>query len=95
MTARRRCTEFLKDVWRLKTNFLTIFQRDVDIVFLYAKNDQYKVVELEFKKSEYFPPTVDILQFDHKRLKLEDDMKITYDEKPCQVYVKTVCTNII
>ena len=65
--------------------------------FLYAKSDQYKVVELEFEKSDLpeYPLVVDILQFDHKKLKLEDDMKIAYDEKPCHVYSKTVCANVI
>ena len=29
------------------------------------------------------------------KLKLEDDMKITYSEKPCKIYLKTVCTNVI
>ena len=55
--------------------------------FLYAKSNQYKVVELEFEKSDLseYPLVVDILQFDHKKLKLEDDIKITYYEKPCQV----------
>ena len=65
--------------------------------FLFAKSDQYKVVELEFEKSDLseYPLVVDILQFDHKKLKLEDDMKITYYEKPCRVYSKTVCANVI
>ena len=58
--------------------------------FLYAKNDQYKVVDLEFEKS--YPPylLIDILTFDYNKLKLEDNMKITYDEKPCKIYLKTV-----
>ena len=53
--------------------------------FFYVKNDQYKVLELEFEKTSSFEcqPVVDILQFDYKKLKLEEDMKITYDEKPC------------
>ena len=44
--------------------------------FLHAKNDQYKEVELEFEKS-YLPGylLINILQFDHKKLKLENNMK--------------------
>ena len=63
--------------------------------FLYAKNDQYKVVDLEFEKS--CPPylLIDILTFDYNKLKLEDNMKITYNEKPCKIYLKTVCANVI
>ena len=38
---------------------------------------------------------VGILQFDHKKLKLEEDMKTTYDEKPCRIFFKTVCANVI
>ena len=64
---------------------------------MYAKHNQYKVVELEFEKNDpsEYPPVVDILQFDHKKLKLEDDMNKTYDEKLCCVYFKTVCANVI
>ena len=39
--------------------------------------------------------TIDISAFEYKKLKLENDMKITYDGKPCQIYLKTVCTNVI
>ena len=39
--------------------------------------------------------TIDISAFEYKKLKLENDMKITYDGKPCQIYQKTVCTNVI
>ena len=55
------------------------------------------MVELEFEKNDpsEYPPVVDILQFDHKKLKLEDDMNKTYDEKPCCVYFKTVSANVI
>ena len=59
---------------------------------LHAKSDQYKVVELEIEKSD--PPgypLINMLEFDHKKLKLEDNMKITYNEEPCWVYFKTVC----
>ena len=55
------------------------------------------MVELQFEKSDpsEYPLVVDILQFDHKKLKLEDDMKTTYDQKSCWVYFKTVCPNVI
>ena len=64
--------------------------------FLHAKDNLYKVVELEFEKSDlpgYL--LINVLQFDHKKLKLEDNIKVTYDEKPCWIYFKTVCTNVI
>ena len=64
--------------------------------FLHAKNNQYKEVELEFEKS-YLTGylLINILQFDHKKLKLENNMKITYNEKPWWVYFKTVCARVI
>ena len=52
--------------------------------FLHAKSHLYKVVELEFEKSDlpgYL--LINVLQFDHKKLKLEDNIKVTYNEKPC------------
>ena len=49
--------------------------------FLYAKNDQYKVVDLKFGKNGPSYPSIDILIFDYNKLKREDDMKITYPEK--------------
>ena len=50
------------------------------------------MVDLEFEKSSpsYLP--IDTLTFDFK---LKDDMKITYDEKPCKIYFKTVPANVI
>ena len=54
------------------------------------------MVELEFEKIsslEYWT-VVDILQFDHKKLKQEEDMKITYDENHVEsilkLYVQTL-----
>ena len=50
--------------------------------FLYTKNEQHKVVELEFEKTSSFQcwPIVDILQFDCKNLKLEEDMRRRYEK---------------
>ena len=56
--------------------------------FLYAKNNQYKVVDLEFEKNGSPYPPIDILTFDYKKLKLEGNMKIIYNEKPCKIYLK-------
>ena len=38
---------------------------------------------------------IDISTFEYKKFKLENDMKITYNGTPCQIYLKTVCTNVI
>ena len=53
------------------------------------------MVHLEFEKGG--PPylSIYILTFDYNKLKLEDDMKLTYNEKPCKIYLKTVCANAI
>ena len=45
--------------------------------FLYSKNDQYKVVDLEFGKNDLSYPSIDIVVFDYNKLKIEHDMKIT------------------
>ena len=65
----------------------------VDLEF--EKNDQHKMVNLEFEKNDPPYPSMNILIFDYNKLKLEDDMKINYDEKPCKIYLKTVCANVI
>ena len=53
------------------------------------------MVHLEFEKGG--PPylSIYILTFDYNKLKLEDDMKLTCNEKPCKIYLKTVCANAI
>ena len=53
------------------------------------------MVDLEFEKNDPPYPSINILTLDYNKLKLEDDMKITYDEKPCKIYLKTVCANVI
>ena len=63
--------------------------------FLYAKNDQHKLVHLEFEKGGSPYLSIYILTFDYNKLKLKDDMKITYNEKPCKIYLKTLCANAI
>ena len=62
---------------------------------MYAKNDQYKVVYLEFEKSGLLYLSIDILTLIINKLKLKDDMKITYNEKPRKIYLKTVCAKVI
>ena len=37
------------------------------------------MVDLEFEKNDPPYPSINILTFDYNKLKLEDDMKITYD----------------
>ena len=39
------------------------------------------------KNGPPYPP-IDILKFDCNKLKLEDDMKITYDGKPCKICMR-------
>ena len=63
--------------------------------FLVSKKNHDKVVELELEKSSPSYLLTEILTFDYNKLKLEDDMKKTYDEKLCKIYLKTVCANII
>ena len=61
--------------------------------FLYTRNNQYRMVKLEFEKSDLseYPP-VDILQFDHNKLKLEDNTKTTNDHVgfTLNLYVQTL-----
>ena len=52
-----------------------------------------KVVDFEECGPSY--PLIDILTFDYNKLKLEDNMKITYNEKPCKINLKSVCAYVI
>ena len=54
-----------------------------------------KVVDLEFEESGPSYPLIDVLTFDYSKLKLEDNMKITYNEKPYKINLKSVCAYII
>ena len=49
---------------------------------------------LEVEKNGPSYPPIDIFTFDYNKLKLEDDMKISSNEKACTIYKKTVCVNV-
>ena len=53
------------------------------------------MVYLEFEKSGLLYLSIDILTLIINKLKLKDDMKITYNEKPRKIYLKTVCAKVI
>ena len=65
------------------------------MIFCMLKNDQYKVVDKEFEESDPSCLPTDILTLDYNKLKLEDDMEISCDEKPCNIYLKTACAKVI
>ena len=39
--------------------------------------------------------SINIFTFEYNKLKLEYNMNITYNKKPCKIYLKTVCANVI
>ena len=63
--------------------------------FLYAKDDQYKVVELDFEINGPLHLLINILTSEYKKLKLENNMKIPYNGRPCKIYLKTVFPNFV
>ena len=58
------------------------------------KNAQYEVVDFEFEKNGPTYPPINVLTFEYNKLKLEYNMKITFNEKPCKIYLKTVCATL-
>ena len=40
-------------------------------------------------------PLVDLLKFDYRKVILFDNLKIHYDQGPCDIYIKTVAATII
>ena len=65
--------------------------------FLYSRNDQYKIVDLNIFEKQHTEsyPLIDLLKFDCKKVELDDEFKVHYDEGPCDIYIKSVAANII
>ena len=38
---------------------------------------------------------IDLLKFNCRKVKLDDEFKVHYNEGPCDFYIKSVATNII
>ena len=53
--------------------------------FLYSRNDQCKIVDLHSFEKQYVEiyPLIDLLKFDHGKVKLDDKFKIYYDDARC------------
>ena len=54
------------------------------IEFIYAKNSQYKTVDLHDKKY----PAVVVLSFDSNKVRLDHKFIIYYNGKPCNVSIE-------
>ena len=72
-------------------------ERIINTEFLFSKNGQYKTVDLNFyerlrKKKQ---PLIDILQIDCSKIKLDDELKIYYDNFPCDTSIKKIAAAII
>ena len=75
----------------------TYAERLRTVEFLYAKNDQYNTVDLHFfdKKHDKIHRAVDLLSFDCSKLRLDNELKIYYIDKPCNVSTENVAASII
>ena len=63
--------------------------------FLYFRNDQYKIVDLHFFEKQYVEKNllIDLLNLDHRKVKLDDNFKIYYGDGPCEICIKSVTAN--
>ena len=68
-------------------------ERVINIEFLFSKNGHYKTVDLNFYERQYAKkqPLIDILQIDCSKIKLDDELKIYYDNFPCDISFKKNC----
>ena len=75
----------------------TYAERLRNVEFLYAKNDQYKTVDLHFfyKQHDKKYPAVDLLSFDCSKIMLDDKFKICYDNKPCNVSIERIAASTL
>ena len=56
--------------------------------FLYSRNDQYKIIDLHLQNYRF--PLIDLFKFDFRKVKLDNNFKIHYDEGPCEIYIKSI-----
>ena len=60
--------------------------------FLYPKNGQYKIVDLKFYEKQHVEKylLIDLLEIDCKKIRLGDEFKVYYDNRPCDINMKKV-----
>ena len=73
--------------------------------FLYFRNDQYKTVDFHYYYYYYYYYfekqdaekylLIDLLKFDYRKVKLDDELKIQYGDGPCGISIKRCGANII
>ena len=67
--------------------------------FFYSRNDQYKILDLDFFKKQHVEkyPMIDLfdLKIDYRKVKLDDNFKIHYDEGSSEIYIKSVAANMM
>ena len=56
--------------------------------FLYSRNDQYKITDLHFFEKQHVEKylMINLIKFDCRKVKLNDNLKIHYNEWPCEIY---------
>ena len=65
--------------------------------FLYSRNDQYIIVDLDFFEKQPVEkfPLIDLRKFDYRKVTLSDDFKISFNQEPCDIYMKYVAPTIL
>lgn len=67
--------------------------------FFYSRNYQYKILDLDFFKKQHVEkyPMFDLfdLKIDYRKVKLDDNFKIHYDEGSSEIYIKSVAANMM
>ena len=66
-------------------------------MFLYGKNNQYKTIDLHFfdKQHDKKYPAIDLLSFDCSKVSIDDEYKLYYDDKPCNVSIEKIAATIV
>ena len=61
------------------------------------KNDQYKTVDLHLfdKQHDKKHPAVDLLSFDCSKVRLDNNFKICYYDKPCNVSIERIAASMV
>ena len=64
--------------------------------FLYSRNDQHKIVDLNFFEKRHVEKylLIDLLKPDFRKVIVCDNFKIRYDDEPCDIYIKNVPASI-
>ena len=64
--------------------------------FLNSSNDQYKIIDLHYFEKQHVEKylLIDLFKFDFRKVRLDDNFKIHYDQGPYEIYIKSAAANL-